>query len=186
MMNRRLFAQIIAGAGLLTVVQICHSDAAPDLTELSLEALMNVELPPQSSAAVFVVSATAVDSCIVGANTLTFGTYDPLMPVAATATSEITVTCTPNVIYDVGLDAGTGVGATTTVRRMTQNEQTLAYTLYRDSSRSLIWGDRIGIDSVAGIGTGTPINHKIYGSVPAKQPVHKGLYADVVVATVYY
>lgn len=177
---------MIAGAGLFAAVQVCHSDAATDLTELSLEALMNVELPPLSSTAVFVVSATAVDSCIVGASALTFGTYDPLTPVATTATSDITVTCTPDVLYDVGLNAGTGVGATTTARRMTRNEQTLVYALYRDSSRSLTWGDRVGIDSVPGIGTGSPVNHKIYGKVPARQPVHNGLYADVVVATVYY
>lgn len=185
-MNKRSLVRMIVCAGTLAAVQVCYSSAAPDLTELSLEALMEVELPPLSTTAAFVVSATAVDSCIMDANALDFGTYDPLAPVATDAVSDITVTCTADVIYDVGLNAGTGAGATTNTRRMTRDNQTLAYSLYRDNARSLIWGDKVGTDSVAGVGTGLPVNHKIYGRVPARQPVRRGLYADVVVATVYY
>jgi len=185
-MNRRSLVRMIACAGAFAAVQVCYSDATPDLTELSLEALMKVELPPLSSTAVFVVSATAVDSCVVDANALAFGTYDPLTAAATDAVSDITVTCTADVTYDIGLNAGTGVGATVSTRRMTRDDQTLAYSLYRDGARSLTWGDRIGTDSVAGVGTGLPTNHKVYGRVPARQAVRSGLYADVIIATVYY
>lgn len=184
-MNKRSLVRMIVCAGTFAAVQVCYS-ATPDLTELSLEALMNVELPPLSSTAVFVVSATAVDSCVVNANALAFGTYDPLMSVATDGVSDITVTCTADVIYDVGLNAGTGAGATTNTRRMTRDDQTLAYSLYRDGARSLTWGDRVGTDSVAGVGTGLPVNHKMYGRVPARQPVRSGFYSDVVTATIYF
>jgi spore coat protein U-like protein len=185
-MNRRSLMRMIACAGAFAAVQLCYSQAGTDMTELSLEALMNVELPPLSSTAVFVVSATAVDSCVVDANALAFGSYDPLTPAATDAVSDITVTCTADVTYNIGLNAGTGVGATVGTRRMTRGEQTLAYSLYRDGARSLVWGDRIGSDSVAGVGTGLPINHKVYGRVPARQAVRSGIYADVIIATVYY
>lgn len=177
---------MIVCAGTFAAAQVCYSDATPDLTELSLEALMEVELPPLSSSGVFVVSATAVESCVVNAGALAFGTYDPLMPVATDAVSDLTVTCTADVIYDVGLNAGTGVGATTNTRLMTRDDQTLAYFLYRDGARSLTWGDQVGTDSVAGVGTGLPVNHKIYGRVPARQPVRSGFYSDVITATVYF
>lgn len=177
---------MIAGASLFAAVQICHSDTAPDFAELSLETLMNVELPPLSSASVFVVSATAVESCTVRTNDLAFGAYDPLAPVATDALSDITVTCTAGVIYDIGFNSGTGAGATTVTRRMTRNDQTLAYSLYRDSAHSLQWGDQVGTDSVAGVGTGLPVNHKIYGRIPARQSVRSGRYVDTIITTVYY
>lgn len=185
-MNRRSLVRMIACAGALAAVQVGYSQAPPDLTELSLEALMQVELPPLSSSAVMVVSATAVDSCVVNANALAFGTYDPLAAAATDAVSDITVTCTADVAYDISLNAGTGAGATVSTRRMTRDEQTLAYSLYRDGARSLVWGDQVGTDSVAGVGTGLPTNHKVYGRVPARQAVRSGLYADVIVATVFY
>lgn len=185
-MSKRFLIQLLAATALFATVQICHSDPAPDLTGMSLDALLRVELPPLSSSSVIVVSATAVESCSVETSDLAFGTYDPLTPVATDALSGVVVTCTPGVVYDVGLNAGAGAGATTAARRMTLGEQNLIYSLYRDTARSLPWGDQVGVDSVAGVGSGVPVSHKIYGRIPARQTIRSGHYVDTVVVTVYY
>jgi spore coat protein U-like protein len=160
--------------------------ATPDLTELSLEELMDVELPPLATTARFKVSATAVDSCVVSATDLSFGTYDPLRPTATEASSEVTVTCTVDSGYTVGLDAGLGAGATVTLRRLTGADATLDYSLYRDAGRALVWGNTAGSDTVAGTGTGTPAIHTVYGRIPPGQAVRRGMYVDIITVSVDY
>lgn len=185
-MTRWVSWRVIAGAAILAAAQACRAAAAADLTELSLEALLQVELPPLSASTVFVVSATAVDSCIVTASDHAFGTYDPLVPTPTDAASSIRVTCTVDAVYHIGLSAGAGMGATVAARRMTRDDQALTYSLYRDPARTLVWGDRVGTDTVSGTGTGAPTNHLVFGRIGARQMVRKGLYVDTVVATVFY
>lgn len=185
-MRWRSILRMASWAGALATAPLAHAQSAQDFTEMSLEALMGVELPARSSTAELMVSATAVESCIVVANGLAFGTYDPLTFVATDAVSDITVTCTAGASYEVALNAGMGAGATITSRRMTLDNQTLAYSVYRDAARSQVWGDRVGSDAVTGVGTGFPVSHQIYGRIPARQSIRSGRYVDVVVATVYY
>lgn len=174
------------GAAMLVTAQVCTPATAADLTELSLEALMQVELPPLSASTVFVVSATAVDSCLVTASDHVFGTYDPLNPAPTDASSTVTVTCTVDAVYDIGLSAGVGAGANTAARRMTRDHQTLIYSLHRDGARTRIWGDRPGTDTLGGIGTGLPTSHVVYGRIAPRQSVRRGSYVDTVIVTVYY
>lgn len=176
----------IASAGLLALALARPAAAAADLTELGLEELMQVDLPPLSTSTVFVVSATAVESCIVSADDHAFGTYDPLTPAPTDATSSISVTCTVDAVYDIALNAGAGAGATVAARRMSRDGEALVYSLYRDGARTQAWGDKVGSDTVAGVGTGLPTNHLVYGRITAKQAVRSGRYVDTVVATLYY
>jgi len=160
--------------------------SAPDLTELSLEELMSVELPPLSSSAQFQVSATAVESCKVFAADLAFGNYDPLLAVPTDGASTVTVTCTVDTGYLIGLDRGLGSGATIATRKMTSDGNVLGYSLYRDAARTRVWGETAGMDAVAGTGTGAPAEYQVYGRIPARQSVRRGTYIDTITVSVTY
>ena len=47
----------------------------------------------------------------------------------------------------------------------------LAYNLYREASRSIIWGDGTGGSAV---GSGTGATHTVYGRIPSRQNVYAG------------
>jgi spore coat protein U-like protein len=181
-MLRRAIAVLVALAMALKV----YWAVAADLTELSLQELMNVEVSSASSSARFQVSATAVDSCIMAASDHAFGTYDPLASSPTDASSAITVTCTLDISYQIGLDAGTGIGATIANRKMMRGADALNYSLYRDGARLLIWGNSVGIDTVAGFGTGIPVAHTVHSRIPPKQPVRRGAYVDTITVTLMY
>lgn len=147
---------------------------------MSLEELMNIELPASAPTARFQVSATAVDSCDVSATDLSFGTYDPLDPTPTDAISVVTVTCTVDSGYAIGLDAGIGSGATTTTRRLTNGSSLLDYSLYRDGARNQVWGNAGEDEVVTGIGTGAPTEYPVYGRIQPRQAVKRGVYSDTV------
>ncbi len=162
------------------------ASAQEALTDLSLDQLMNLELPASSQTTHFQISVTAVDSCNVSAFDLAFGRYDPLQSSPADQTSIVSVTCTLDVAYVIGLNAGAGAGATVANRKMTSGSGALDYSLYRDGSRTTVWGNTAGTDTVSGIGTGIPTDYTVYGRVNAKQPVRSGTYQDTITVSIYY
>lgn len=185
---RRTAAALARSAAVLALwaaAAACRAEA-PDLTSMSLEELMQVQLPPVSAKARFQVSATAVDSCLVNASDLVFGNYDPLQQTPVDANSTLTVTCTVDSGYSVGLDAGAGSGATVTARKLSGAGGVLDYGLYRDAARALVWGNTAGSDTVSGIGTGAAASLQVYGRIPAGQAVKRGTYTDVITVTVDY
>lgn len=177
------------GGALLTLLLLWPmaqgwSASPQDLTSLSLEALMEMDLPASGPSARFQVSATAVDSCDVTASDLSFGTYDPLNPSPTDADSLVTITCTVDTGYVIGLDAGTGIGATVDTRKLSNGNEVIDYSLYRDSGRKLVWGNTS--DTATGIGTGTPTETPVYGRIPPRQTVKRGVYNDTVTVSVMF
>jgi spore coat protein U-like protein len=86
------------------------------------------------------------------------------------------------------LDAGVGAGATVDTRYLTgPSASAAAYSLYRDASRSSVWGNAQGINTVSGQGTGQAQSYTVYGRLAGMQagPV-PGPYADTVTVFVYY
>lgn len=189
LLQRRPVARLRTVLVLLTAlvaVSLYRTATAADLTQLSLEALMEVELPPVSHSARFQVSATAVESCVISATDLAFGIYDPMQATPTEGTSLVIVRCTVDTAYTVGLDAGTAPGATTATRSLTGAMHTLRYGLYRDPNRALSWGDSEGTDTIEGHGTGLPSDYVVYGRIPPGQPVRRGNYVDTITVTVTY
>ena len=135
----------------------------------------------------FRVTAKVQAVCAITASDLAFGNYSSQTASPLLGTTLLRATCTPGTTYNVGLNAGTSAGATVNQRKMVATgAQVLNYQLYKDSSRSAIWGNTVGTDTVTGTGTGLALDHTVYGSIPAAQVVPAGDYADTITVTIAY
>ncbi|GAY22528.1 spore coat U domain-containing protein [Sphingobium fuliginis] len=133
------------------------------------------------------VSATVLNVCLVSATNMAFGSYDPTSASPTDATSTINVTCTPGTLFNIGLNAGSAVGATVSTRKMLSGANPLGYALYSNSGRSTNWGNSVGSDTVAQTAsTILPAAFTVYGRIPAQQSVAAGSYTDTVTITVSY
>ena len=134
----------------------------------------------------FAVSLTIQASCTLASSSgIAFGTQGVLSS-NVDATGTLGVQCTSTTPYTVALDAGSGTGATTTTRKMTAGAATVNYALYRDSARTLIWGNTQGTNTVAGTGSGATQTLTVYGRVPAQTTPAIGSYSDTVNVTITY
>ncbi|ANB19755.1 Csu type fimbrial protein [Dokdonella koreensis] len=132
----------------------------------------------------FTANANVAPACTVSAADHDFGPVDGLLGVAHDAASAISLRCTYRAPWQVSL--GNGQNASGTARRMSGAGGLITYELYRDIARSQRWGSSLGIDTLAGTGTGTTQNLTVYGRVPAQAPRAAGLYTDTIVVTVTY
>ena len=146
-------------------------------------------LGAQSASASLTVTASVSTNCTISTAPVNFGAYDP---VAANATAPLdgigtlTVTCTKGATARVGLNAGgNSQGAT---RRMSQSGTAyLNYEIYKDSSRTNVWGN--ALDDSLDVGAApnrNPRTFTAYGRVANGQDATVGNYTDTVVATVNF
>lgn len=135
----------------------------------------------------FNVQITIEAECLINsASDLNFGSPG-LLDSNVDATSEITVRCTPGTPYQVGLNQGQGDGATVATRLMTgPDAETIEYSVYQDSGRSILWGNTEDSDTAPGTGTGSPFTHTVYGRVPSQTTPPAGTYSDIITVTVTY
>jgi spore coat protein U-like protein len=138
-----------------------------------------------ATAAPFTVTATNTTNCSVGVSPLNFGSTG-ILRAALDATSTITVTCTNAAAYTVALDGGQSGAANPTQRKMSQASATITYGLYQDASRVTPWGDSVGVNTMAGTGSGLAQTFTVYGRVPAQNTPSPGTYSDTVVMTISY
>lgn len=139
-----------------------------------------------TASTVMPVTASVTSSCIVVAQPLAFGTLS-LAGGNNDSQTTITLTCTPGITYNLGLDAGTH--AQGGVRRMagTLNGSTIPYYIYSNAGRTTEWGNTIGTNTVSGT-VSTPItNLTVYGRVAANASLFAaGGYTDAVTVTVTF
>ena len=134
----------------------------------------------------FTVQITIAAACtITSATTLDFGSQG-LLTANVDQTSTIQVQCTNTTAYNIGLNAGTGAGATVAVRKMTNGGNTINYSLYRDAGHTNVWGTTIGTDTVAATGNGAPQSYTVYGRVPPQTTPAPALYTDTITVTVTF
>ncbi|WP_342238374.1 Csu type fimbrial protein [Inquilinus sp. OTU3971] len=67
-------------------------------------------------------------------------------------TGSVAIECSAGLPYLLALDAGGGAPA-------------IPFRLYSDPGRRSVWGDRPGIDTVPGRGTGNPVTVPLYGRI---------------------
>ena len=121
----------------------------------------------------FQVQAAVVANCLVSANNLAFGTYDPTAANLEVNTT-LSVRCTSGTGYTVALDAGMTTGATVAQRLMAFGTNYMQYNLYRNVGRTEIFGDgSLGTFTVTGTGTGIGAGNAqtvtVYGRIPTGQ-----------------
>ena len=134
----------------------------------------------------FQVRVTIAAQCVINsAATLDFGS-NGVITANIDQTSALSVQCTNTTPYNIGLNAGTGSGATVAVRLMTLSGATIRYSLYTTAARTTVWGNTIGTDTVTGTGTGLAQTITVYGRVPVQTTPSPGTYTDTIVATVTY
>jgi spore coat protein U-like protein len=171
------------------VVKIVPAVSRPKL-KLAVAALALLPFANPSSATQvtsnFSVQLTMTTSCVINsASTLNFGSQGVLVA-NVDNTSTLQVQCTNTTPYNIGLDVGTATGATVAARKMTSGSNTINYALYTDSARSLLWGNTVGTDTVAAVGSGIAQSYTVYGRVPAQPTPAAGTYADTITVTVTY
>ena len=119
----------------------------------------------------FQVTASVAAQCSVTANNLAFGVVDPLGG-NVDQTTTLSVKCTKNSPYTVGLNAGVTTGSTIAARLMANGADTMAYQLYTDSARTTVWGNSATAPtwvSGTGAGLGTAQVLTVYGRVATGQ-----------------
>ena len=136
-------------------------------------------------------------SCTATPSGLAFGPYDPSSALPTDTNGTITVSCSAAVVsittYTLALSAG--ASGTVGQRTLTSGRSSLAYQLYSDAARSVVWGDGTGgSTTVSGsvtvvlsgaIGSGSQVQ-TVYARIPAGQMATPASYSDSVLLTVTY
>jgi len=141
--------------------------------------------PYVSASPTFQVSVNYLASCRVSAAPLSFGTASALIA-NIDAQTNLSVTCTLGAPYSVSLGPGQATGATTSARQMSGPGGAISYSVYRDAGRTANWGNQIGVDTVAGTGSGAAQSIPVYGRVPPQTLVSTGSYSDTIIVTLTY
>lgn len=131
----------------------------------------------------FSVTANVVTTCNITATNMAFGDYSG---VVLDATSTLDAVCSTGTPYTIGLNAGTGTGATVTSRKMTgPGVELLDYGLFQDAGHTINWGDTAGTE-VPGVGITAVQPYTVYGQIPASQFVQAGEYSDTITVTLTF
>jgi spore coat protein U-like protein len=133
----------------------------------------------------FTASATVINDCIMTATNMTFATTS-ILNNPVNATSGLTVQCTNNDAYRIAFSGG-GSGNALARTMLRTGGGTVAYQLYTDAGRTLIWGDGTG-GTVANLGTGSGLQQliSVYGQVSAQTTAIPGNYSDNITATISF
>lgn len=126
-------------------------------------------------------------ACSVDPTSVAFGVYSPLNVVPTDTAGTLRVSCdTATVGYTLLLSSG-GAGSYAP-RRLTGGAYTLAYNLYIDALRTVVWGDGSGGTATVSGAFALPgaIDHTVYGRVPAQQNVGAGAYTDTITVTLNF
>lgn len=128
------------------------------------------------------VTATVQSGCSLSGGTLNFGSYISGQQTDLDVTGTINyVNCTGNLTFT--LDGGSN--GSVSARQMRSGANRLNYQIYRNSSRSAVWGT--GSDA-HGVILLTPQSGsvQVYGRIARQQTVPDGVYSDVVNITLSF
>jgi spore coat protein U-like protein len=137
--------------------------------------------------------ALGATACTVSTLGVAFGAYSSIRNISRESTGSIDVSCTDQVgntvSYAIALTAGTG---SYSARQMASGANRLAYNLFTDSARTLVWGDGTGgtsilSDSYTLATSPTVRSYPVYGRIPGGQNLTKvGTYSDSITVTVTF
>ena len=130
----------------------------------------------------FLSTPAAAAICDVSSPGVNFGNYDPLSSSATDGVGNINVSCDAEVSFTITLSSGM---ASYAERHMIAGANVLAYNLYVDAARVMVWGDgTAGTSTVSA--TATIADRTVYGRLPPRQSVPAGSYIDTITVTITY
>jgi len=141
-----------------------------------------------SKTANFDVTLKIIADCTIATQPLDFGQSQGVLANTVNVNTTLSVTCTSTTPYNVGLNAGTGTGSTTSARVMSgtgANTSTVAYNLFQ-AAGATNWGNTQGTDTRSGTGSGTAQTLTVYGAIPAQATPQPDTYKSTITATVYF
>lgn len=122
---------------------------------------------------------------------IAFGTYDPLSALPLDAAGRIDVICDKNNVA-VRVELDRGAGGSYLPRQMQSGSQVLAYNLYLDPGRSIVFGNGSG-GTQAGAGSTSPIGGgqfqarvPLYGRIAPGLDAAFGSYSDSINVSVTF
>ena len=124
-------------------------------------------------------------NCRIAISDLAFPAYDPLDQNASRELNgavDVKVICTREARATIVLD--TGRYSSGQMRAMSDGDQKVNYELYRDPSRTQVWGSGGNALQFVSAGYKNPQQFTLYARIPPGQEVASGTYTDVVMATV--
>lgn len=134
------------------------------------------------------VTATVFNNCTVSATSMAFGSLTGLGVSNHDASATVSLACTPNAAYDVGLDFGdNNAGGVRHLVNTTDATQTVPYAVYSDAARTVPWGNTFGTNTVTGIAAGGSATLTAFGRIPSTAAaVTAGSYEDFITVTVNF
>ncbi len=144
-------------------------------------ALLTSAAEAGTETAVLTVTATVLSSCTIEGGTLDFGEYVTGQVNDLDGVGQITLTnCSGQVT--IAMDGGTS--GSVAARKLANAGYTLDYQLYRDPSRSQVWGE--GGQAFVGQILVDQATLQVFGRIPGGQSVPAGTYVDTVNITLTF
>lgn len=139
---------------------------------------------------------TVTCSCSVSTSNVQFGLHNPLSTSNNDVAGNVRVSCggVVGLLIPYRIDITKGGGPSYANRRMSSGANTLAYNLYQDNNRQIVWGDGTGTSQSVNsgitldvLGSSLPNDHPVYGRIPGSQTtVVPGAYSDSISVTLTY
>lgn len=134
--------------------------------------------------------AKAAPKCIISATAVNFGSYNVFsLPSAPNdnGVGKVSVGCQGGGGPNFPVTLSRGQSGSYATRRMSSGANRMAYNLYTNASRTLVWGDGSSGTGVVVLpnknSTGT---FNIYGRIPGGQDAAVGDYVDSIIATIIF
>jgi spore coat protein U-like protein len=142
--------------------------------------------------AAWLLSATGAfaqaPSCTISVTSVAFGNYNVFTATADNSTGTITFRCN-STAFNISISLSDGSSSTFFPRTMRKGAEVLNYNLYRNATRTTVWGDGSGGTSTytnANPPNNTNVNVTVFGRIPALQDVSAGNYTDTVSAVINF
>ncbi len=134
-------------------------------------------------ATLLALASQALAACTISTTGVNFGNYNPFAASPTDSTGSVTYRCAPKAPLTIALDGGTW--GTTAQRKMKgASGDLLLYNLYKDASRTQIWGNTGGQFYSDPNPPGAGFTATIYGRINQLQDVGAGTYSDSITATI--
>lgn len=139
-------------------------------------------------------AALAQTECRLAAGPLAFGAYNVFDPLPRDTHATLQLSCTrhggpQHLVVSVAIGPGGGGSTAQRALRRTGGPERLAYQLFRDATRTAVWGDTPGLDTLQQP-VSVPNNNRVdldltlFARIPAGQDATPGLYSDTLTVSV--